>query len=125
MIAIKNMEMPSCCGKCPLAESEYVLGLDSFYCNITDKMVDENEKDNDCPLVEIITCKDSEHNDEGSCDMDGCGVVERTESVQGAEALRGCDQQEMSAHLRMLQVQEETLHRAFHRDGAEGEESKT
>lgn len=75
MIAIKNMEMPSCCGKCPFNVIEKdMYGLDFFYCNKTDKMVDENEKDNDCPLVEIITCKDCGHNDDGSCDMDGCGI---------------------------------------------------
>jgi hypothetical protein len=35
------------------------------------------------------------------------------------------DPQEMSAHLRMLPIQEGPLHRVLHRDGAEGEESQT
>lgn len=34
------------------------------------------------------------------------------------------DPQEMSAHLRMLRIQEEPLHRVLHRDGADGEESQ-
>lgn len=25
----------------------------------------------DCPLVEIVTCKDCKHNDEGTCYIDG------------------------------------------------------
>ena len=28
----------------------------------------------DCPLVEIVTCKDCKHNDENACYIDGLGV---------------------------------------------------
>ena len=28
----------------------------------------------DCPLVEIITCKNCKHNDEDTCYIDGLGV---------------------------------------------------
>ena len=52
MIAIKDMEeMPSCCYECPYFDD---------YCALTGKWESDTEqiRDNDCPLVEIITCKD-------------------------------------------------------------------
>ena len=55
MIAIKDMEMPSCCNECPMYQSE-----DSDYCDITGAWIkgEEMKRHNDCPLVEIVSCKD-------------------------------------------------------------------
>lgn len=75
MVAIKNMEFPKYCNNCEfvydsigfcILEQENIPNYDFFS--------EENKKPDFCPLVEIVTCKDCEHNDEGSCDMDGCGV---------------------------------------------------
>ena len=56
MIAI-NMEMPSCCTECPLLDGEYGT------CNIIGEtkvdMTEERAKN--CPLAEVITCKDCRH----------------------------------------------------------------
>lgn len=54
MVAIKDFEMPSCCGECQLASC---IGLSGhFYCDITtyDVDMDDTERDADCPLVEAI-----------------------------------------------------------------------
>lgn len=55
MIAIKDIEeMPSCCYECPYFDD---------YCALTGKWECDTEqiRDNDCPLVEIVTCKDCKH----------------------------------------------------------------
>lgn len=55
MIAIKGMEkMPKCCYECPYFDD---------YCALTSKWERDTEqiRDNDCPLVEIVTCKDCKH----------------------------------------------------------------
>lgn len=81
MIAIKNMEMPDSCYDCHFAVDEESNDYGSFCkCGILNDYETinllEHSKHLNCPLVEIITCKDCEHNDEGSCDMDGCGVTD-------------------------------------------------
>lgn len=54
MIAIKGMEeMPSCCKSCPCS--------DDLQCNLTTQYNDLKGRPNDCPLVEIVTCKDCKH----------------------------------------------------------------
>lgn len=68
MIAIKDMKkMPSCCYECPYFDD---------YCALTGKWERDTEqvRDKDCPLVEIVTCKDCKHNYENSCDFDGFGI---------------------------------------------------
>lgn len=53
MIAIKGLkEMPSCCYECPYYDD---------YCRLTSKWeaTTEQIRDDDCPLVEIVTYKDS------------------------------------------------------------------
>ena len=68
MIAIKGMEeMPSCCYECPYFDD---------YCKLTSKWERDTEqiRDADCPLVEVVTCKDCKHNYENSCDLDGYGI---------------------------------------------------
>ena len=40
------------------------------------KESDRSSRDDDCPLVEIVTCKDCKHNYEDTCDIDGLGVCD-------------------------------------------------
>ena len=48
MVAIKNMEMPSCCiWDCPLARE------DGGDCQLVDIKTSDKERPKDCPLVEI------------------------------------------------------------------------
>lgn len=77
MVAIKNMEFPKYCNDCEFCHDS------SSFCSLMDEKIpgydffkDGNEKPDFCPLVEIIACKDCELNDEGSCEMDGCGVTD-------------------------------------------------
>ena len=73
MIAIKDMEMPSCCNECPMYQSE-----DSDYCDITGAWIkgEEMKRHNDCPLVEIVTCKDCKYRVEASCMKKNCFVYD-------------------------------------------------
>ena len=54
MIAIRNMEMPKRCLDCPLFDGEY------GDCNIIGETKADatEERAENCPLVEIVTCKD-------------------------------------------------------------------
>lgn len=57
MIAIKDMEMPSCCATCHVSEVDCKHKKTAF--------VRYSREDfaipSDCPLVEIVTCKDCKH----------------------------------------------------------------
>ena len=70
MIAIKGKNMPKCCMYCPLFDGEYGT------CNIIGETKADatEERAKNCPLVEIVTCKNCKHNDEGACYIDGLGV---------------------------------------------------
>ena len=70
MIAIKGKNMPKCCMYCPLFDGEYGT------CNIIGETKADatEERAKNCPLVEIVTCKDCKHNYEDTCDIDGLGV---------------------------------------------------
>lgn len=73
MIAIKGMEMPTSCKECMLNN------VDSPWfalCRTTGNNVIEykDSRHPNCPLVEIVTCKDCKYNYENSCDYDGWGV---------------------------------------------------
>lgn len=59
MIAIKDMEMPKNCAECPFKANDYVCGLldCAFSCNHF------KERNYNCPLVEIVTCKDCKYRD--------------------------------------------------------------
>ena len=75
MVALKEIEPQTDCRKCPFMTTD---GTDTLlrprmmcmalwatkHC-VSEKILD------DCPLVEIVTCK---HNDEGTCYIDGLGV---------------------------------------------------
>lgn len=66
MIVIKDMkEIPSCCYECPYFDD---------YCALTGKWERDTEqvRDKDCPLVEVVTCKECKYwHDDGimtTCD---------------------------------------------------------
>lgn len=73
MITIKGMEIPTSCKECMLnnVDSPW-FGL----CRTTGNNVIEykDSRHTDCPLVEIVTCKECKYNNENTCDMDGYGV---------------------------------------------------
>ena len=58
MVGIKDMEMPKSCNECPFKANDYVCRLldCAFSCNHF------KERNYNCPLVEIVTCKDCKHN---------------------------------------------------------------
>ena len=60
MIAIKDMQMPSCCGECQMASCKGLSG--QFYCDITtyDIDMDDTRRDANCPLVEVEPLTDTE-----------------------------------------------------------------
>jgi hypothetical protein len=72
MIAIKDMEMPSCCENCGLCLclDDDISGL--CYLTQTTNMDRTNSRNSDCPLVEIVTCKNCKYwHDDGivtTCD---------------------------------------------------------
>lgn len=73
MIAIKNMEkFPKSCIECSLRMLDKCYHLKSSY-ELNGFDIFE-EKPKDCPLIEIVTCKDCKHNYENTCDLDGYGI---------------------------------------------------
>lgn len=52
MIAIKGMEKPESCWDCP------ILCKENGQCKKTEKYIYGNDIPADCPLTEIVTCKD-------------------------------------------------------------------
>ena len=59
MIGIKEMEMPKCCHwDCPLCNGDGGACMLGAYDNKTDT---KKERAKDCPLVEIVTCKDCKY----------------------------------------------------------------
>lgn len=69
MIAIPNINKPKSCCECPIAKSY----LD---CLMEKKYVCPIGHTDDCPLIEIVQCKDCKHRDpeDKKCD---CGMFER------------------------------------------------
>ena len=73
MLAIKNMQMPKKCSECQFSTITY---MDNRKCKISENCYTIKYTDNniptDCPLVEIVTCKDCKHwHDDGimtTCD---------------------------------------------------------
>ena len=58
MVAIKGMEMPTRCSDCP--EECYYKRLGGHLCERLDKNTNDErwgKRLDDCPLVEIVTCK--------------------------------------------------------------------
>lgn len=78
MIAIKEMKMPNSCSECNMTTCK---GKDepwNYACSINLKDIDFNEtkRPKDCPLVEVVNCKDCKHNYEDTCDIDGLEVCD-------------------------------------------------
>ena len=77
MIAIKEMKMPNSCSECNLTTRK----TQNYVCSINLKDIDctETKRPNDCPLVEIVTCKDCkyyrEDDDTGHCTNHTCGDI--------------------------------------------------
>lgn len=65
MIAIKGTEMPKSCSECKLCvEDKYADMTCVLLCEEWEETdYNENHRDEKCPLVEIVTCKDCKHRD--------------------------------------------------------------
>ena len=65
MIAIKDMEMPTKCSSCLF--NVYYENLGGYICEPVGKITEKDERWekrlDDCPLVEIVTCKDCKHSE--------------------------------------------------------------
>lgn len=57
MIVIKGMKMPKKCVECPMYQQSGI----NVYCGADYVGIDNVYKRNNCPLVEIVTCKDCKH----------------------------------------------------------------
>lgn len=69
MLAIKNMQMPKKCSECPMCKQS---GID-VYCGADYVGIDSVFKKRDnCPLVEIVTCKDCTNHVTGALDEEIC-----------------------------------------------------
>ena len=67
MVAVKGMKMPESCSDCDFCHGHL--------CKRTGADVVANPKDN-CPLIEIVTCKDCKHNSDNTCTIDCCGIAD-------------------------------------------------
>lgn len=68
MIAIPNMEKPSCCGKCILQDGEMCFAIDDGGDGLSLFSLEDLrdfciKRRDDCPLIEIVQCKDCRYND--------------------------------------------------------------
>ena len=79
MVAIKEMETQTDCERCPFMATD---GLSPMICialwatkHVIKHCVEGKILD-DCPLIEIVTCKDCKHNYKDTCDIDGLGVCD-------------------------------------------------
>lgn len=87
MIAIKGMKMPKNCGECDCSYWHDYCG--TYFCSLTGNNVLENQKDMDCPLVEIqerkkgkwIKVSETEFGIGYQCSE--CGRFILTESIDG------------------------------------------
>jgi len=66
MVAIKDMEMPKSCRECRLTYPRWDFNIGCKVCNAIIGRHEEygeykTKRHPDCPLVEIITCKDCSH----------------------------------------------------------------
>ena len=73
MIILKGMEPQTDCQKCPFMATDGADKLSPMMCIAlwATKHCTQGKILDDCPLVEIITCKDCKHNDEDTCYIDG------------------------------------------------------
>ena len=82
MVILKGMVPQTDCKKCPFVATD---GMDTLLrprmmcmalwaTKHEVKHCTQGKILDDCPLVEIVTCKDCKHNDEDTCYIDGLGV---------------------------------------------------
>jgi len=75
MIAIKDVKMPNCCSECGLKSGSYCYFKKPPYnfngINIL------NERASDCPLTEIVTCKDCKYNVKNGENTTMCDIGHR------------------------------------------------
>lgn len=64
-VIVKNMGMPKNCYDCPLLDNEYGI------CNIL-RIVVYDYVPKDCPLVEVVHCKDCRHHEDEAPGMVYC-----------------------------------------------------
>ena len=82
MVAIKGIEAQTDCKKCPFMGIDDANELNPMMCvalwatKYEIKHCIEGRILDDCPLVEIVTCKDCKYNDENVCTIDGCGIAD-------------------------------------------------
>ena len=83
MIAIKEMETQTDCKRCPFMATDGTDELRSLMMCVAlwatkheIKHCVEGKILDDCPLVEIVNCKDCKYNDENICTIDGCTVTD-------------------------------------------------
>ena len=83
MIAIKGMKTQTDCKKCPFMATDGTDELRSPMMCVAlwatkheIKHCVEGRILDDCPLVEVITCKDCKHNYKDTCDIDGLVVCD-------------------------------------------------
>lgn len=75
MIAIKGMEkLPKNCEDCPLCnEYDYECGINGY----DSKTDTAKERMKNCPLVEIVTCKDCKYNVKNGYNTTTCDIGHR------------------------------------------------
>lgn len=72
-VIVKGMRLPDCCGSCPLLEyDEFAIdGNKDHWCNVLDigMSIDEmpEGRREDCPLTELIRCRDCKYYDGHYC----------------------------------------------------------
>ena len=82
MVAIKGMEMQTDCKKCPFMATDGTDELSPMMCvalwatKHEIKHCVEGRILDDCPLVEIVTCRDCKYNDENFCMIDDCRIAD-------------------------------------------------
>ena len=80
MIAIKEINILKKCKECKFCLRQETNGYGSFGECLLQKNKRVNclvwNRDDNCPLVEIITCKDCKYNYENVCTIDGCGIAD-------------------------------------------------
>ncbi|SDW48892.1 hypothetical protein SAMN05216391_10921 [Lachnospiraceae bacterium KHCPX20] len=78
MIAVKGMEMPKNCMECDFRKSDPFSS--EVYCNKLscngNIIIYEDERLDNCPLVEVVTCEHCKHNCDNTCTIDGCGIAD-------------------------------------------------
>ena len=80
MVVVKGMNTPKRCKECKFCLRQRTNEYGSFGECLLQKDKKVNcliwSRDDNCPLVEVVTCKDCKHNYEDTCDFDGLGVCD-------------------------------------------------